>query len=152
MRDVLFVGGTEEDGNYVVKVVAAASLDDAYVRRLEREKYLALAVVAFLTLVGFLGLLLNIGQPTYPDLISNFLYPLASFVGATWAFLTAFRIARNLPRLDFRYRLAWLLVGSGLLANCFGSLYYTYAERSGIAGEGTSFSIQLRTPDDASLM
>jgi signal transduction histidine kinase len=111
--------------------IASAQSTYPYVRKLDRGKYRALVVVVFLTLMGLLGLLLRVAQQHYPDLISNIMYPLTSFVGACWAFTTAYRAYHGPWRFGLRYALAWLLVGTGLLANSSGGLYYTYLERSG---------------------
>jgi hypothetical protein len=68
-----------------------ARLSLLYLRKLERENYLALAAVVLLSAAGFCGLLYHVGGNTYPDFVSNILYPLTSFVGAAWAFVTAYR-------------------------------------------------------------
>src|SRR5690349_9487129 len=111
--------------------IASAQSTYLHVRKLDRGKYRALAAVVFLTLLGLLGLLLRVAQQHYPDLISNIMYPLTSFVGASWAFTTAYRAYHGPWRFGLRYALAWLLVGTGLLANSLAGLYYTYLERSG---------------------
>jgi signal transduction histidine kinase len=121
----------KDDQDNEMTTIASARLTYPSVRRLDRGKYLALAAVVFLTLTGLLGLLFHVAEPTYPDLVSNILYPLTSFVGASWALTTAYRAYRGPVRLGSRYALAWLLVGTGLLANSLGGLYFTYLERSG---------------------
>lgn len=98
---------------------------------LDRERYLAFAITVLLSLLGLCSILFRIGQQAYPDLVSNIMYPLTSFVGASWAFLTAYRARRGSLRLASQHQVAWLLIGAGLLANTLGSLYYTYLERSG---------------------
>ena len=111
--------------------IADPALAPHYVKRLRRELSIAVVAGAGLTLIGALGLLFHIAESTYPDLISNILYPVTSFVGASWAFLTAYRMRRGPLRLAPSHQLAWLLVGLGLLANSLGGLYYTYIERTG---------------------
>lgn len=102
----------------------------SYLRKLERENYLALAVVVLLSAAGFCGLLYHVGGSTYPDFVSNIFYPLTSFVGAGWAFITAYRARYGPLKLQPSRQLAWLLVGLGLLANCIGGIYYTYMDRT----------------------
>ena len=102
-----------------------------YVRKFEREKYLAIAVIIFLTLTGMLGMLFHVAEVAFPDLISNILYPLTSFIGASWAFTTAYRARWGPLRLEAQHQLAWLLIGLGLLCNSLGGLYFTYIERTG---------------------
>ncbi|HWZ19735.1 MAG TPA: hypothetical protein VNW73_13130, partial [Ktedonobacteraceae bacterium] len=107
-----------------------ARLTLSYLRKLERENYLALAAVVLLSAAGFCGLLYHIGGSSYPDYVSNIMYPLTSFVGAAMAFITAFRARYGPLKLQPSRQLAWLLVGLGLLANCLGGLYYTYLDRT----------------------
>ena len=111
--------------------IADPALAPQYVTRLRRELYMAIVAGAGMALIGALGLFFHIAESTYPDLISNILYPLTSFVGASWAFLTSYRMRHGPLRLAPSHQLAWLLVGLGLLANSLGGLYYTYIERTG---------------------
>lgn len=110
--------------------ITANTLTNSYLRRLDRGKYLALAALVFLVLAGVLGFVFHVAQ-NIPDLVSNIMYPLTSGVGASWAFLTAYRGYRGPVRLGLHHVRAWLLVGMGLLANCLGGLLYTILERSG---------------------
>ena len=113
-----------------MKTKTDARLTLSYLRKLERENYLALAAVVLLSAAGFCGLLYHVGGSAYPDYVSNIMYPLTSFVGAGLAFITAYR-ARYGPLTLQPYRqLAWLLVGLGLLANCIGGVYFTYMDRT----------------------
>lgn len=113
-----------------MNMVATYTLTDSYLKRLDRGKYLALVTLAFLVLAGVLGFVFHVAQ-NIPDLVSNIMYPLTSGVGASWAFLTAYRAYRGPVRLGLLHACAWLLVGAGLLANCLGGLLYTILERSG---------------------
>jgi hypothetical protein len=114
-----------------MKSMLDATLVHPYVRKYKREKYLAIAVIIFLTLTGMLGMLFHVAEAAFPDLISNILYPLTSFIGASWAFVTAYRARWGPLRLESQHQLAWLLIGLGLLCNTLGSLYFTYIERTG---------------------
>ena len=113
-----------------MKTKTDARLSLSYLRKLERENYLALAAVVLLSAAGFCGLLYHVGGSTYPDNISNIMYPLASFVGAGLAFITAYRTRYGPLKLQPSRQMAWLLVGLGLLANCIGGIYYTYLDRT----------------------
>lgn len=110
---------------------ANTRLAHSQVKRLGREKLLALTATVFLTLAGFVGLLVTVAKGIYSDPVSNILYPLTSFLGASWAFLTAYRARRGRWQLGSQQVLAWSLVGAALLANCFGGLYYTYLAQTG---------------------
>jgi signal transduction histidine kinase len=114
----------------VIQANRNAGLTLPYLRKLERENYLALAAVVLLSAAGFLGLLYHVGGSNYPDFVSNIMYPLTSFVGAGWAFITAYRAHYGPLKLQPSRQLAWLLVGLGLLANCVGGVYYTYLDRT----------------------
>jgi signal transduction histidine kinase len=114
-----------------MKIIVEEKSVYAYARRIAREKSLALTAIVTVMVIGFTALLLHVAENTYPDLVSNIMYPLTSLLGSTWAFITAYRIARGPLELGPRHVLAWLLVGMGLMANCLGGLYYTYLERSG---------------------
>jgi signal transduction histidine kinase len=107
-----------------------ARLTLSFLRKLERENYLAMAAVIFLSAAGFCGLLYHVGGSSYPDFVSNIMYPLTSFVGASMAFITAFRARFGPLKLQPSRQLAWLLVGMGLMANCLGGLYFTYMDRT----------------------
>lgn len=113
-----------------MSITPVETLTNTYLRRLDRGKYLNLGVLIVLVLAGVLGFVLHVAQ-NVPDLVSNIMYPLTSGVGASWAFLTAYRAYRGPVRLGVHHALAWLLVGAGLLANCLGGLLYTILERSG---------------------
>jgi len=108
-----------------------ARLTRSYLRKLERENYLALAAVILMSTAGFFGLLFHVGGASDPYLVSNIMYPLTSFVGAGWAFVTAYRARYGPLKLQPSRQLAWLLVGLGIMANGIGSTYYTYMVRTG---------------------
>ena len=108
-----------------------AGLTLSYLRKLERENYLALALVIIMSAAGFIGLRFNVGGERDPYLVSNIMYPLTSFVGAFWAFITAYRARYGPLKLQPSRQLAWLLVGLGIMANGIGSTYYTYMVRTG---------------------
>jgi hypothetical protein len=59
-----------------MKTKTDARLTLSYLRKLERENYLALALVVLLSAAGFCGLLYHIGGSTYPDYVFNIMYPL----------------------------------------------------------------------------
>ncbi|HET8842084.1 MAG TPA: HAMP domain-containing sensor histidine kinase, partial [Ktedonobacteraceae bacterium] len=104
-----------------------------HTKRLDRGKYLALIIAVLLAFAGFFGLFITVTRGVYSDPVSNILYPLTSFVGAGWTFLTAMRAYRGPWRLGSRQALAWSLIGMALLANCCGGLYFTYLAQTGQA-------------------
>jgi signal transduction histidine kinase len=113
-----------------MKHYTQARLTHSYLSKLERENYLALSVVLLMTTAGLFGLLFHVGGENDPYLVSNIMYPLTSFVGAGWAFITAYRARYGPLKLQPSRQLAWLLVGLGIMANGLGSTYYTYMVRT----------------------
>lgn len=106
-------------------------LNAEYLRRLERRKHGSVVLLCFLIGLTFIWLFFQIGNgpgQDGPGLFSNGMYSLASFVGAYWSFTVAYR-ARRVPLvLEWRYCLAWFMIGLGLVANGLGNLYYGYMQ------------------------
>src|SRR6202790_5849444 len=97
-----------------MKSILNAKLVRPDLRKFEPEKYLAIAVIIFLTLTGMLGMLFHVAEVAFPDLISNILYPLTSFIGASWAFTTAYRARWGPLRLEIKQHIALFLFFLGL--------------------------------------
>src|SRR5690348_10627739 len=99
-------------GNQSMSSIATETLTDTYLRRLDREKYLALGGLVLLVLTGVAGFVFHVAQDI-PDLVSNIMYPLTSGIGAFWAFFTSYRAYRGPVRLGKHHARAWLLIGAG---------------------------------------
>src|SRR4029077_8889410 len=98
-----------------------------YLQKLERRKYIALALLLFLSIISFLWLLFLSGNSAGRDrtaLFANLVYILGSFVGAYWTLSATYCASRHPLILEGRYRVAWLLIGLGLLANGLGDICY----------------------------
>jgi len=65
-------------------------------------------------------------------LYSDLMYGVTSLIGAYFAFVTAYRAHRGALRLASPHRIAWLLVGVGLLFDSIGGFIYAYLEQAGI--------------------
>src|SRR5581483_9062620 len=104
-------------------------LTGAYIQKVERQKYQAVALLIFLVMISFIWLLFQFengpGQDG-PALFSNFMYTLTSLIGAGWTFYAAYQASRGPVVLGKRHRQAWILIGFGLLANGLGNIYYGY--------------------------
>jgi signal transduction histidine kinase len=101
----------------------------AYIQKLERRKYRAVALLLFLVIVSFIWLLFQFGNAPGQDgpaLFSNFMYTLTSLIGAAWTFQTAYQASHGPVVLEKRHRQAWILIGLGLLVNGLGNIYYGY--------------------------
>ncbi len=104
-----------------------------YLQKLGWQNYLATTVFVVLVTVSIFWSLFHIGGDQGLMRLSNTLYPLSSVIGAMWAFITAYRARRGPLRLERHYQLAWLLAASGLLANGFGGVYFTYLQMTGVS-------------------
>ncbi|HEY3993784.1 MAG TPA: GAF domain-containing sensor histidine kinase [Ktedonobacteraceae bacterium] len=108
-----------------LKARATAKLTFTAIQKLERQKYWALALLLFLVIISFIGLLFQFAlQQDGPALFSNGMYTLTSLVGASWSLRAAYQASRGPVVLCTRYRLAWTFIGLGLLANGLGNIYY----------------------------
>ena len=108
-----------------LKVRATEKLTFTAVQKLERQKYWALALLLFLVISAFVGLLFQFApRQDGPALFSNSMYILTSLLGAFWSLSTSYRAAQGPIVLSKRHRLAWLCLGLGLLANGLGNVYY----------------------------
>jgi signal transduction histidine kinase len=104
-----------------------------YLHKLGWQNYLATTIFVVLVTVSIFWSLFHIGGDQGLMRLSNTMYPLSSAIGATWAFITAYRARSGPLRLERHYQLAWLLAASGLLANGFGGVYFTYLQMTGVS-------------------
>ena len=109
-----------------MKIVATERLIPAYLEKLGRQNSLAAIVALLIVAFSVFSLLFPIGEISNGAFISGMLCILASLIGASWAWTTAYRARRGALQLDSRYQLAWFLIGTGLLANGLGRTYVTY--------------------------
>jgi len=123
-----------------LKEVIGDKLTRAYLQKLGRQNYLAMASTVVIVTVSFFWMLFQLGGSNTTGLFANVMYPVSSLIGAFWAGLTAYR-GRNGPvRLTPLHQLAWLLISLGLLADGLGGVYYAYL--------GTVGSVPLPSPAD----
>ncbi len=109
-----------------MKTVATNKLTLAHLRKLDRSVYVATACCILLVSCSVFWMLLHIGGDQSTLVFSGLGYEITSFIGAYWAFSTAYMARKGPIVLPPRHQLAWLFVGIGLLLNSFGSIYYTY--------------------------
>jgi signal transduction histidine kinase len=115
-----------------LKTTVNDELTRDYFQKLERQNYLATTSVVVLVTISFFWSLFHIGGDKGVNLFTNIMYPLSSAIGAFWACTTAYRIRFGPVRLALHHQLAWLLIGLGLIANCFGGIWYTYLAQTGM--------------------
>lgn len=113
----------------VLKARATEGLTLAYMRKLERQRDRALALLLFLSALSFIWLLFRFdggaGQDG-PALFSDGMAALTSFLSAYWVLRVAYQASQPPVVLAGRYRMASLLVGLAFLMNGIGNLYYIY--------------------------
>ncbi|HZU66193.1 MAG TPA: ATP-binding protein [Ktedonobacteraceae bacterium] len=114
-----------------MKIVATEKLTRAYLQKLGRQNYLAAASSIGIITISFIWLLFRLGGDTAVTFVGDSMYGVASWIGAWWAFTTAWRARYGPVRLQPRLQLAWLLIGAGLITNGIGGFYYTYLEMGG---------------------
>lgn len=117
-----------------IKVISNNQLTSQYLQKLERQKFRAVALLLFLVTLSFVSLVFHkaTADPS-EDFLSIFaygMYILTSCVAAWWTFSVAYRAARPPLILTPRHRLAWFLIGLGLLINGLGSAFYGYSQYS----------------------
>jgi signal transduction histidine kinase len=107
----------------VLQARATDKLTFIAVQRLERQKYWALALLLFLVISAFVGLLFRFAsQQGGPAFLLYGIYALTSLLGAYWSLSAAYRALQGPVVLGRRHRLAWICIGLGLLANALGNI------------------------------
>jgi hypothetical protein len=108
-----------------MKTFAANKLTRTYLEGPARSNYVATAATVLIITLSLLWMLFHIGGQSGTTIFSVVVYGVSSLLGALWAFRTAYLARRGPVRLERQHRLAWLLIGMGLLANgCADVLYY----------------------------
>lgn len=114
-----------------MQTIATQQLTRIYLQKLDRQNYLATAVAILIVTVSFLWMILQIGGSTSVTFFSDAMYPVAAWLGAFWAALTAFRGRYGPLRLEPRHQLAWFLVSLGMIADGLGGACFAYLEHIG---------------------
>jgi len=115
----------------ILKTHATTKLTRAYLQKLDRQNYLATTFAVLIATFSLFWMLFHIGGNDVVALFSDFMYGIAGFIGATFAFTTVYRARRGPLRLSSAHQLAWLLVSLGMLADSIGGFYFAYLEQSG---------------------
>lgn len=123
-----------------MKTVARTELRRDYLRKLDQQNYLATGIVMVIIVVSVFWLLFRVGGDNAVTLYSDLMYGVSSLIGAYFAFLTAYRALRGPLRLESPHRVAWLLVGIGLLCDSLGGFIFAYLEYVGIPNPEPAFS------------
>jgi signal transduction histidine kinase len=114
-----------------MRIVATPKLTRAYLQKLGRQNYLATASSIAIITVTFIWLLFHLGGEHNVIFVGDTMYAVASWIGASWVCVTAYRARYGPVRLEPRLQLAWLLIAIGMFMNGIGGFYYTYLEMGG---------------------
>ncbi len=122
-----------------MKTTATDRLNRTYLQKLDWQNYFATGVAILIITLSFLWMLLHVGGDHSVTLFSDVMYTVADWIGASWAFLTAYRARYGPLQLEPRHQLAWLLTGLGLFSDGLGGLYFTYLEQIGQSNPTPSY-------------
>lgn len=109
-------------------IIATNRLTSAYLRKISRYNYFAITGAILIVAVSALWMLFHIGGDHGNALFADAGYAVADFIGACWAYQTAFSARFGPVHLGTKHQLAWLFVGLGLTADGLGGAYYFYLE------------------------
>jgi signal transduction histidine kinase len=123
-----------------LKTVARTELRRNYLRKLDQQNYLATGIVIVIIVASVFWLLFHFGGNKAVMLYSDLMYGVSSLLGACFAFITAYRAQRGPLRLASPHRVAWLLIGIGLLCDGLGGFIFAYLEQAGIHNPEPSLS------------
>jgi signal transduction histidine kinase len=114
-----------------MRTIVTKRLTPAYLRKLSRQNRVVVALAALTVIVSMLWMIFRLGGTEVTALFADVMYGLTALVGAWGALLTAYRCRWGPLKVEPRCQLAWLLVGTGMLLDGIGGLYYAYLEYSG---------------------
>ena len=109
-----------------MRSITTNKLTHAYLERPARDNYIAIALTVTLIILSIFWITFRIGSNSDTALYTQIMYGVTAFLGALWAFRTAYVAQFGPVRLERQHQLAWLLIGSGLLANCCGRIIYFF--------------------------
>jgi signal transduction histidine kinase len=122
-----------------MKTTATNRLNRTYLQKLDWQNYFATGAAILIITLSFLWMLLHVGGDHSVTFFSDVMYTVADWIGASWAFLTAYRARYGPLRLEPRHQLAWLLTGLGLFSDGLGGIYFTYLEQLGQSNPTPSY-------------
>lgn len=114
-----------------LKTTATEKLTWAYLQKLTRQNYLATACTIAIVMFSLFWELYKLGGQDKTIYFADAMYGVAAWIGAFWAWRTAYRARFGPLRLEPRHQLAWLVIGIALFSNGIGGFYYTYLEWKG---------------------
>ena len=107
-----------------MRSITTNKLAHAYLERPARDNYIAIALTVTIVILSIFWRTIRIGSDSDTAAYTQIMYGVSAFLGALWAFRTAYMAQHGPVHLERQYQSAWLLIGSGLLANCCGRILY----------------------------
>lgn len=106
--------------------LASDKLTFAYLQKLNRHNYFATALAAVMVVFSLFWLVFRIGGEIGTCLYADGAFAVASLLGAFGCFWVTRRAYQGSFELDYPYRRAWRIMGSGLLASTGVGIVYFY--------------------------
>jgi signal transduction histidine kinase len=107
-----------------MRSITTNKLTHTYLERPARDNYIAIALTVTIIILSIFWIVFHIGSDSDTAMYTQIMYGVSAFLGALWAFRTAYMGKYGPVRLERQHQLAWLLIGLGLLANCCGRILY----------------------------
>lgn len=107
-----------------MRSITGNELTRVYLERPARDNYIAIVLTVTIVIFSTFWLVFNIGSDSDTILYTQVMYGIAAFLGAFWAFRTAYMARYGPVRLERQHQLAWLLIGLALSANLSGRILH----------------------------
>jgi hypothetical protein len=105
-----------------MRSIAASKLTHNYLERPARANYIATALTIIIVTLSMFWIAFHVGGDRSTTIFTQITYGTSAFLGALWAFQTAYKGHYGPVRLTRQHQLAWLLIGLGLGANLCGRI------------------------------
>jgi signal transduction histidine kinase len=107
-----------------MRSITASKLTRVYLERPARDNYIATALTVTIIIFSIFWIVFNIGSNSDTAVYTQIMYGIAAFLGALWAFRTAYMAQYGPVRLERQHQLAWFLIGLALSANLCGRILH----------------------------
>jgi signal transduction histidine kinase len=107
-----------------MRSIPANKLAHVYLERPARDNYIAIALTITIIILSVFWMTFRVGSDSATAMYTQIMYGVSASLGALWAFRAAYMGKYGPVRLERQHQLAWLLIGLGLLANCYGRILY----------------------------
>src|SRR5579875_1294008 len=105
-----------------MRSIAASKLTHRYLERPARDNHIAIVLTIIIATLSFFWMAFRIGGNGNTVIFTQIMYAASAFLGALWAFRTAYMAQYGPVSLGRQHRYVWLLVGLALTANLCGRI------------------------------